>query len=49
MDFKEWSESQFALTKLENDKIQLKTPCINYTFTSEFFEYLKELFNNFEY
>ena len=35
MDFKEWSESQFALTKLENNKIQLKTPCINYTFTSE--------------
>ena len=48
MSFKEWSESQFDLTKLENGKIQFKTPCIDYTFDTELLKYLKKLFNEFD-
>lgn len=49
MDFQEWVKSQFSLEILKNGRISFKTPCITYSFTEEEFEFLKKLFNEFNY
>ena len=48
MNYREWVATQFELRMLENGRICFRTPCIYYTFSMEDFEYIRELFLNFE-
>ena len=48
MNYREWVASQFKLTKLENGRVCFRTPCIDYTFSEEDFEFIRSLFLEFE-
>ena len=48
MNYKEWVASQFKLTLLENGRVCFRTPCINYTFSKEDFEFIRSLFLELE-